>query len=58
LEQELANNVSFMNFLGFPETILDSTTFGSFELCELATFFESMSVLSRAKVSKLSLPIA
>ena len=26
MERELANNVSFMNFLGFPETIPDSTT--------------------------------
>jgi IS5 family transposase len=26
MEKELANNVSFMNFLGFPETIPDSTT--------------------------------
>jgi IS5 family transposase len=26
MERELANNVSFMNFLGFPETIPASTT--------------------------------
>ncbi len=26
MERELANNLSFMNFLGFPETIPDSTT--------------------------------
>ncbi len=26
MERELANNISFMNFLGFPETIPDSTT--------------------------------
>jgi IS5 family transposase len=26
MERELANNVSFMNFLGFPEIIPDSTT--------------------------------
>jgi IS5 family transposase len=26
MEQELANNISFMNFLGFPEIIPDSTT--------------------------------
>jgi len=26
IERELANNLSFMNFLGFPETIPDFTT--------------------------------
>jgi IS5 family transposase len=26
MERELTNNLSFMNFLGFPETIPDSTT--------------------------------
>ena len=26
MERELANNLSFMNFLGYPETIPDSTT--------------------------------
>jgi IS5 family transposase len=26
MERELTNNLSFMNFLGFPETIPDSST--------------------------------
>jgi IS5 family transposase len=32
MELELANNLSFMNFLGYPETIPDYSTYGSFSI--------------------------
>lgn len=47
MERELANNLSFMNFLGYPETIPDSTTIWLFrerlaEKCKLESVWQEL----------------
>jgi IS5 family transposase len=54
MERELANNLSFMNFLGYPETIPDSTTIWLFRerLTERGKFESIWQVLQRQLDSK------
>ena len=54
MERELANNVSFMNFLGFPEAIPDSTTIWLFrerltEKCKLDAIWQELQRQLEAK---------